>query len=514
MTLKKRILSTFLGFVVFCSSLFSGLPVKASGDNVKIDTSPDYYTYLELFEPVLHTSTGTVGGIAQPPIVNKIKAHTHYDANGNPAFCLSHNLDNPYFTPKDGKGQALYNRVKSSNLESLYSKEQIEKIKLIVQNSVLLFPTFQKDALGVNLPEGFRDLTFTEAQYCAQLAIWYVLSGTPGNDVWVKPNADPQKFEASNAWRLITYVLQDPYLKNPEGSRPGKKDYKGFFNYLKSLTKKPDDPTAFLQVQKGSVSGNTFVVPLKVRTTNATAGTVIEFGRLPEGSTLERASGTKLSLVAINPSTKQAALSGSVDETMTLKLPTGNNSKKPVNVWVYAKSNASDTNISYLVPTLSNFQNIIEVSNELPKSADNFGKLTLPTANGKLLFRKVDKDTGKGLSGFRFGIYRDSKASDFVQEVTTGQDGKAELTLPHGDYFLKELSVPSDYVLDATIHPYKVSDSSKEITIKNTRKAFSLLVVKKNADRTISLSGAVFGLYRDEAATDLILKQNNMLPFV
>lgn len=62
---------------------------------------------------------------------------------------------------------------------------------------------------------------------------------------------------------------------------------------------------------------------------------------------------------------------------------------------------------------------------------------------------------GQRLEGAVFGIYRERDGAQ-ADEVTTGRDGTAEITLDEGRYFLSELVSPAGFQLDTQRHPFTV----------------------------------------------------------
>ena len=97
-------------------------------------------------------------------------------------------------------------------------------------------------------------------------------------------------------------------------------------------------------------------------------------------------------------------------------------------------------------------------------------KIMEPTPDdplGELLITKKAAGTGKLLSGAVFGIYR---ASDGVKvdEITTGSDGTAGLSLAPNDYYCVELKAPTGFILDSTRIPFTIKDGTTvEVDVTN-----------------------------------------------
>ena len=92
---------------------------------------------------------------------------------------------------------------------------------------------------------------------------------------------------------------------------------------------------------------------------------------------------------------------------------------------------------------------------------------------GYLTIIKKDEDTdqqGKDilLSGAKFGIYTDEECLTAATDtsgaevilVTDGQGKAASPMLPAGNYWLKELEAPDEYVLDPTAIPVTVVEQT------------------------------------------------------
>lgn len=87
-------------------------------------------------------------------------------------------------------------------------------------------------------------------------------------------------------------------------------------------------------------------------------------------------------------------------------------------------------------------------------------------SEGTLQINKIDKQTGKPLSDVLFGLYNPENI--LLKEIYTNEKGEINLTLPVGEYYLKELKSPADYELNNDIIPVSIKDNIKSfITITN-----------------------------------------------
>ena len=122
----------------------------------------------------------------------------------------------------------------------------------------------------------------------------------------------------------------------------------------------------------------------------------------------------------------------------------------------------------------------------------------------RILLHKVDKATGKGISGAVFLLY-DSNHNP-IGEYVTDQDGYiyADEGLADGRYYLREIKAASGYVLDPELKTIYVRyGSTTEIEWTNTAECGQIQIIKKSAnDNPINglpagtlLEGAVFEIY-------------------
>lgn len=104
--------------------------------------------------------------------------------------------------------------------------------------------------------------------------------------------------------------------------------------------------------------------------------------------------------------------------------------------------------------------------NETPKDIVFYNK----PANATIVITKIDESTKAPLAGAKFGIF--TKDEKLLQTVVTDASGHASLTLPYGDYILREIEAPVGYILDVNSTANLTVDGSKkliDITVTNSK---------------------------------------------
>ena len=124
--------------------------------------------------------------------------------------------------------------------------------------------------------------------------------------------------------------------------------------------------------------------------------------------------------------------------------------------------------------------------------------------SSRILLHKVDKATGKGISGAVFLLYDGNHNP--IGEYVTDQDGYiyADEGLADGRYYLREIKSAPGYVLDPELKTIYVRyGSTTEIEWSNTAECGQIQIIKKSADDNATnglpagtlLEGAVFEIY-------------------
>ena len=132
---------------------------------------------------------------------------------------------------------------------------------------------------------------------------------------------------------------------------------------------------------------------------------------------------------------------------------------------------------------------------------------------------KKDAENGSGVSGAVFGIYnRDAiisgdavlvEADTLLQEVTSGEDGKAVFSLdfPLGSYYVKELKAPAGYVSSDEVLDFDASYQGQDV------KTVVLERDKKNEPTTVEItkSDLTTGIELDGASLSVLDQDGNII---
>lgn len=117
--------------------------------------------------------------------------------------------------------------------------------------------------------------------------------------------------------------------------------------------------------------------------------------------------------------------------------------------------------------------------------------------NGNLKLAKKD-NKGNSVSGITFKVSKNSDMSS-SKSYTTGSDGTVTAkNLSAGTYYVQESKVPSNLVLDKTIHKVTVeSNKTATFTATNNWKQGKIRVTKKDSEsgKTVAKKGVVFEVY-------------------
>lgn len=121
---------------------------------------------------------------------------------------------------------------------------------------------------------------------------------------------------------------------------------------------------------------------------------------------------------------------------------------------------------------------------------------------------KKDSETGNGLAGAVYGLYSDAACTNLITQMpATDQSGRSSVTVTktQDTVYLKEISVPTGYVIDARSYGIKLvigGTTAQNVTDERVNATIHLVKqdketgAKPQGDAT--LEGAVYGLYARE----------------
>lgn len=403
------------------------LTPKAGGAKDIVVTTPETFFAFGGYRSVILSPDGQ---ISDGQGISTIPLHFHYGSDGNTAFCLGVNLANP-------DAEVTY---QEADLGESYG-DKLEQVSAIVQNSIL---KFSDDRTENALPEAWRDFSYEEAEYTAQLAIWKTLLGRPGNE----PEMD------GKGWFNDAWLYQNVYFPRMENLTGGK-DIKGFYEYL-LRTRTVAEPTAQVTAGEPVYADGYFKIPISIQTAEASAGTDVMFYSISGEPKLILSDQTEANLSYDEAAGAWRYSSGAViQETMTLVLSAKENDEKTISCNVYAKSNAVSSNLVYLIPSASHYQNLIKVEPKEVKTAEGSGDIHLPKVTAAAELRKVEKGTGLPVPGVEFHIWSDN---GWDQRMTTDETGicRLEDLLP-GTYQYQEEKAEG-YVTNREVFSFSVDE--------------------------------------------------------
>ena len=128
---------------------------------------------------------------------------------------------------------------------------------------------------------------------------------------------------------------------------------------------------------------------------------------------------------------------------------------------------------------------------------------------GKVQLRKIDPDSGKQVAGATYAIYND-KGQELERLVTTATGYVESGYLRFGQYTVKEVIAPSNYVLNDTVYPVTISSNEQkiEVTGHDARQRGRIEMTKEDsvtggtAQGEATLQGAVYELRARENIMD------------
>ena len=105
---------------------------------------------------------------------------------------------------------------------------------------------------------------------------------------------------------------------------------------------------------------------------------------------------------------------------------------------------------------------------------------------------KMDSDTNELLSDTVYNLYNND--NEIIMELTTSNEGKIELELPFGKYFLKEIKSRYGYLIDNTIYELNVLDEDINLELYNKKIPMPITTDYQNSIKIISFFAFIIGV--------------------
>lgn len=179
------------------------------------------------------------------------------------------------------------------------------------------------------------------------------------------------------------------------------------------------------------------------------------------------------------------------------KYPTGTYLIKELEAPMYYEKNDTVYTVN-VVPTV-NVDNVVLIDVE---------DVIIPTT--VKIFKHETGKTDIPLKGAVFGLYKDNKCTQIIEQVTTGADGNAIFSpVRPGTYYLKEITAPtyyqkSDAVMKVEVSKTTVQDKVITINIDNPLITSKVMLSKTDKDTGKPLQGAVYGIFSNKLCTNLL----------
>lgn len=358
--------------------------------------------------------------------------------SGAVAYCIQHKLGNPH-----SRGYSSFDPTAN------YSARTIRGIQIILENGY---------------PCSTGGFTAAQARYATANAVRFWLSeeGADGQWNFTNRSAHPNSIRAKSGQQA---------LLDWADSLLAKARSQALIVHSVSFTPSSLNMT---------VSGDYFVATTRVSLVNCSGGYRLDKSGLPSGTVVD-------------------GFTGRNSDTLTIKVPKqyGN---QTIRLDAVGYDDRTTANLFWYAPNSGDFQKVITfTTGSYMRSTDAVLRMTTP-AYGHIKIVKSDAETGNKLAGAVFGIYSNSSCTAEVARLTIGNNGTATSgDLMMGTYYVREISAPSPYLLDNTVHTVSVG-ASATVTVNATNGPAKgrITVTKTNADKSLgdySLAGSVFDIY-------------------
>lgn len=386
--------------------------------------------------------------------------------DGRTSLCLQEGAG----APCEGGAYSELGTESGSMLYDTFSKEAVEAVQRILESSLLFQPYWES-----------KGIPWQCTRQNAQMAVWVVMDELkqPGSGGWttdqIRTGGLTDRVAGVDALDQLNQLIQ--------AGLDGKE------------APSPEVQVEFAGTEK---SGNDFVMAFHLRALYL-EGCRIMFQGLPDGA--------KLQVNGNNAVAENGVLQleqGNGEFRITVRFPAEENRSREISAYAEGQTERSRANFHFFRPGNSGKQWAGVLSSVSQKGPVSSAKGKTPSLEGDLKLMKTDADTGEPLGGAVYGIYSDRSCTQLAfRAETMAGTGSADLKgLTEGRYYVKEISPPAGYAVNPAVYEVEIMEGkTTELHAQDQRQKVCLILEKSDEDTRAPLSGAVFGLYTDEACT-------------
>lgn len=423
--------------------------------------------------------------------------YIYTDQNGNPSYCLASGLGSAAGVTPD----QIYSQRDRNILNSVYGSDMTYRIENILRNGYPL----NRDYWTA------RGISEEAQQYATASALHAVMEAY---DVYGNSSNDPIIQQLGKRNWAIAYENDYTMYNNTDMDVVG---------MIKKLVECGEYTNTRLYGASVTVTSNGyarestgFVGSWSVDASDVKGSITLSFTTLPEGSGIYLNDGTNEWQVPLTNNTYAYDVNGNSNLIVKLRSPYSSvTSDYGINLKAEAKDyryydDAESGNVHFYMNSDDSIQDmaVIQAAVKVQTGAQSIANLAFPATSLNISIVKSDANNGAVLAGAVYGVYSDAECNTSVGTITTDSEGKGSLkNLTWGTYYLKETKAPEGYELDETVYTIysdsTVAVSSVNKDVKDTPK-IKINVIKSDKYTSETLSGAVYGIYSDEACSNLV----------
>lgn len=159
---------------------------------------------------------------------------------------------------------------------------------------------------------------------------------------------------------------------------------------------------------------------------------------------------------------------------------------------------------------IADAQNITFQEKQIPsETKDSEASVSITLDKCKVAVNKVDAESGNGVAGAEYGVYRDKACNNLIAAMPkTNADGHAEIEFVkrQNQVYVKEITASVNYLINTTSENVAVTAKQTSTVKVSEKPAKGKITVKKQDSETNSfvpqgdatMEGAVYGLYAKE----------------